>query len=350
MPEDYATLGGAGPLTRIADPVQSATRRADAGFHALLLTAGYNPVFVDLETADDALLAGYPAAVFPSRGYLDLGSFGKLVVFTLRGGTLVTFPEPVSRDQDGAPLRTAFLWPLPPVGRHALGRARLWSQSLRRWVVQRLLAAAGRFSSIPDALHGHGPLDAASTSRRALARGESLTSQDGSIVRGDLAVFDYQEPGDRRHLVDVLLRRGRTPVAYRAQVRSGTSTVVGTHLAGLYSAGGYQTYTLEERRSLRRFAVSLFEPVVRRHLVPEGSLEVETIARLSPDGGCLLFVVNRLPPQDGTISLPEPAALNLGAEFTATVQFSAYGSQAAATADGVHLSLAAGDVVVLRLR
>ena len=84
------------------------------GLLALLLTCGYNPTVLDLGAIGDAELTEFPVAVFPSRGILRLDDYGKLVVFTLRGGALVTFPEPATREVDGTPLNTRFLWPHRP--------------------------------------------------------------------------------------------------------------------------------------------------------------------------------------------------------------------------------------------
>jgi hypothetical protein len=84
--------------------------------------------------------------------------------------------------------------------------------------------------------------------------------------------------------------------------------------------------------------------------VPDDQLEVESVVRLSPDGGGLLFVLNRLGAQQGTLRFPSPAALNLGQPFGAAVEYAAFGSRAEALADGVRLSLQADDVMVVRLR
>jgi hypothetical protein len=148
----------------------------------------------------------------------------------------------------------------------------------------------------------------------------------------------------------VLLRRGGTPIGYRVQVRDGTSTVLGTTLGGAYLTPRYPSRSPRERRDLRRFVVELFEAAAPRKVVPDDDLEVETVARLSPDGGCLLFVINRLGAQTGALRFPYPAALNLGDSLRAEVLFSHLGSSAAAANDGLRLDLAAGDTVVVRLR
>ena len=104
------------------------------------------------------------------------------------------------------------------------------------------------------------------------------------------------------------------------------------------------------RRALRRLVLRLFEEGAPRQIVPDESLEVEAVARLSPDGGCLLFVLNRLEaPQSGRLRFPHPGALNLGAEVRAEVLYSAAGSGAVGETGGVRLDLAPGEALVLRL-
>ena len=101
----------------------------EGGF-AVLALAGYNPPLVDLLAAEDADLAEFPAALFPCGGALEIPDYGKLVVLTLRGATLVTYPQPVQRTPDGIAYRTTFLWPPPSrstaraggAGQRALGR------------------------------------------------------------------------------------------------------------------------------------------------------------------------------------------------------------------------------------
>ncbi|MGH2371001.1 MAG: hypothetical protein ACRDI2_22715, partial [Chloroflexota bacterium] len=147
----------------------------------------------------------------------------------------------------------------------------------------------------------------------------------------------------------VLLRHQGIAAGYRVQVRSGTSTVLGTMLGGAYVTSRYHALDAAERLALRRFAIRLFEDVAPRQIVPDDALEVETVARLSPDGGCLLFVVNRLSGQSGALRFPSPELLNLSQAPSAEVLYSASGSPATAVSDGLRLDLAAGDVLIVRM-
>jgi hypothetical protein len=316
---------------------EQARAEALAGFLAVLLTCGYNPTPLDLERVTEETLADVPAAVFPSRGFIDLESYGKLVVFTLRGGSLVTLAAPPARQADGTPFRSTFLWP------HAPARA---ATSQRTSLLGRLLRRA-RASTTPQ--------------------GSPLDRPDGGTLPGDdvLAEFpDAEQPFVRygtgyrqpkRHggavvlQSEILLRRHGRPVAYRAQVRDGTSTVIGSALGSAYVTPAYYTLPAAERLALRRFAVGLFDEVAPRQIVPDETLEVEVVARLSPDGGCLLFVLNRLGEQQGLLRFPAPEALNLSESLTGEVLYTAFGSQATVEADALRLRLHAEDVLVVRL-
>ncbi len=356
------------------DPARLQAWPSLEGFHALLLTAGYNPVRLDLEQAADETLAEYRLAVFPSRGYLDLDSYGKLVIFVLRGGSLLTFPEPATRQLDGTPFNASFLWPHRAAETGAVGTGPL-GRMLSRLAGRRAATPAAPPGCGPervDASHAFRPrwlLPAAGVRLRRPARGRpGRSGRQGDEVRGDVRLVEFPDagapvarygtgsiPGHVRKATgaivqaEVLLRRGTSPVAYRIQVRDGVSTVVGTVLGGAYVTPDYTRLSPTERLALRRFAVDLVAQSVARRLVPDDTLEVEAVARLSPDGGCLLFVINRLGAQAGDLHLPDPGALNLDADPKVQVLYSAYGSQAEACAGGVRLSLAPLDVLVARL-
>ena len=139
-------------------------------------------------------------------------------------------------------------------------------------------------------------------------------------------------------------RRGR-------RVSQGTSALIGTIPGGAYVTSRYYALSEEERLSLRRFAVQLLEPFVPRTVVPDETLEVETVARTSPLGGCFLFVINRLGPQSGTLRLAQPAALGLD-ERARSVEtlFAAFGSTARLVGDAIEVDLAADDALILRVR
>jgi hypothetical protein len=236
----------------------------EGGF-AVLALAGYNPPLVDLLAAQDVDLAEFPAALFPTEGALDLPDYGKLVVLTLRGATLVTYPQPLQHTPEGIAYRTTFLWP-PPT------------------------RSAG-----PESKGG----------QRALGR--------------------------------------------RVQVRDGVSVLLTEALGEPYAGPAYYRLPGGQRTAHRDLALALFGEAVGRALEPDRALEVELVARLSPDGGALLFVINRLDAQSGHVRVADLPALRLTPDFTVHVELSGAGSSAQRRDDGIDLTLAAADVLVLRL-
>ncbi|HEX2185299.1 MAG TPA: beta-galactosidase [Chloroflexota bacterium] len=348
-PEDFLSPGAV--PAPVADPFARAAKRARLGLHALLLTCGYNPPLVELQAVTDEQLGEYPAAVFPALDYIDLDDYGKLVVFTLRGGSLVTFPQPATRQPDGSPLNTRFLWPHPVRRRRSLGRWQLLARAAWRW-----LAGGGKRPQ--DGEDGPGapagrPLLQPAGEGAAVRADYHLVSFAGvgePVLRyGRTGTGEVQRAAPAELRAEVLLRHGDETTGYRVQVRSGTSTVIGTVIGGAYVSSLYAALPAGERLALRRLALGLFEEIVPRRIVPDPDLEVEVTARLSPDGGCLLFILNRLGAQAGRIRFPAPEALNLSEPLRAEVLFRAGASQAVATADGVQLDLAAGDALIARL-
>ncbi|HET7771593.1 MAG TPA: hypothetical protein VFN74_22665 [Chloroflexota bacterium] len=237
----------------------------EGGF-AVLALAGFNPTLVDLLSASDADLAEFPAALFPTDGVLDVPDYGKLVVLTLRGATMVTYPQPVQRTPEGIAYRTTFLWPAPSKG-----------------------AGAG----------------AGGGEQRALGR--------------------------------------------RVQVRDGVSTLLTEPFGEPYGGAAYSRLPAGQRTAHRDLALALFAEAVMPALEPDRQLEVEHVARLSPDGGALLFVVNRLGAQSGRVRLADLPTLRLSPEFKVETLFTGSGSSARREGDGVGLTLAASDALVVRL-
>jgi hypothetical protein len=255
---DYA------PFHRPNDPLQ--------GVHAVLATAGYNPTLLDLRTVADDEVSQFPAGIFPSRGAMEVEDYGKLVVFTLRGGTLVTFPEPVRRQPNGAPFKSTFLWPRNP------------EPARRTW---------------RDAL-----------------------------------------PWSKKPAQEV---------GYSAQVRDGISTLLTTVVGEPYTSDAYARLPAAQRVAHRDLVTSLFETPVPRAFVPDRELEVELVARLSPDGGALLFILNRLGAQTGQVRIAAPEALDAGSPPLVETEFSALGSTAVWSEGALSLRMEAGDALILRL-
>ena len=89
--------------------------------------------------------------------------------------------------------------------------------------------------------------------------------------------------------------------------------------------------------------------MVARSLVPSRELEVELVTRLSPDGGALIFVLNRLGSQAGMLTVPDPSVLNLSSAPSVAVELTLRGSTAEWSAGGIMVRFAAQDAMVLRV-
>ncbi|HEU5316194.1 MAG TPA: beta-galactosidase, partial [Chloroflexota bacterium] len=384
------------PVPGLIEPLRYFASFAMGGFHALLQTVGYNVPFVDLESSDPNPFAPYAAVVFPSCGFLEQEHYRTLERYVRRGGNLITFPEPVVRREDGEPLLSGVLWPHQPRRQRWLGRLRLIAHLIARWMVPYYLTIRWKTAKLsPGALHLSDLVEPALVGQSATLPGELLemvastagsesggenppaegpdsVSSEGmkgtnsaspaGVVRGDLRVTEFPEGGE------VLLRKGGSTgpsVGYRVRVRGrnrrgrrvaqGTSALIGTIPGGAYVTSRYYALSEDERLALRRFAVQLLEPFVPRTIVPDETLEVETVARRAPSGGCFLFVINRLGAQRGALRLANRVALGLPeqGDLHAEPLFSAFGSTASLRREGgdaLEVDLRADDVLVLRLR
>jgi hypothetical protein len=235
--ESIAWLGGA-----------PGTNGLGAGLFTLLRDCGYFPVPLNLSTVEEETLAEYPTAVLPSRGALDLGDYGSLVVYVLKGGTLITFPEPPTRQPNGAAFRSTFLWPhLPGVAPRTRGS--VGSSPLLR----RLLGRVGRASehSILSEADGLpvpivGPV-------------AEFPSADQPFVRYGTGYSQPQRSGGPVALrPEVLLRRAGIPIAYRAQIRDGVSTVIGADPGAAYEANRHPPMSADDLQRLQQFVVGVF--------------------------------------------------------------------------------------------
>ena len=353
------------PMPGLIEPLRYFAAFAMGGFHALLQTVGYNVPFLDLEAADATQLGQHGAVIFPSLGFLEPQQYRKLERYVRRGGNLITFPEPVTRRADGAPLLSGVLWPHKPRRERWLDRVRLLTHLIANWMIPYYLNIRRKTARVsPGALHLSDLVEPALVGQAATLPGAVLEMVAASpgMVRGDLRVMEFPDGGE------VLLRAGGSngsagsSVAYRVRLRGrnrrgrrvaqGTSALIGTIPGGAYVTSRYYALTEEERLALRRFAVQLLEPLVPRTIVPDDTLEVETVARRAPSGGCYLFVINRLGAQRGALRLARREALGLDERGAVTVEtlFSAFGSSAAWDGDALRVDLVADDALVLRLR
>jgi hypothetical protein len=346
LPEDYL------PRRIAPDPLQFLAGLGHFGFSDLLVNAGYQPRFFDLEQVTDEQLAACRAAILPTRGYLDPKSFAKLRRYVEQGGQLITLPGVIMQDHYGHPLEGAeVLYPYPEQRARWLGRARLLAGLTIGWLFRyRLLERSHLAKELPTAMHLsdlYEPLLVAQSIRLPAAK---LTSSGGAAVRGDYRLATFAVPADLAP-EQIILRAGTQAAGYRAPVGRGASIVLGTLPGGCYTTSVYYRLTTSERAELRRFAVELMSALgVSRAAASD--LEVECVRRRLPDGGWLLFLLNRVGRQQGTLTLALDGLVGAQMETLYSYKDSRAQVQADAHADGqvrLELDLAPDDVMVLRL-
>ncbi len=296
------------------EPDEALAASASGQLLTLLGTTGWQPECLGLSTLDDETLGEFRAAIIIGHGYLELEAYGRLVVYAVGGGHLLTVGRPIHTDESGRRINTRVLYPRPtnPPAQHSAGHRRLW---------QRLRA---RFRGQPPPRFG-------TENSNLPLTGEPLTFAAGP---GDDLWWQWH--GSRRGL----------PVAYRAEVRRGTTTVIGASLwppAAGSAADGV---------ALRRLITDLLAPLIPRRLLPEPHLALDLSLRQVETGEALLIAGNPGAPQRGAIRLRALAALGLGGALRAEVIAAAGESTAYIKEDGSTLSVVvdAGDALVVRLR
>ncbi len=340
LPEDYL------PRRIVQNPIRFLAGMGHLGFYDLLVSAGYQPRFFDLEQVTDEQLATYRVAVLPSKGYLDSYSFAKVRRYVEQGGQLITLPGTITQDQYGHPLEGAeALYPYPEQQVRWLGQARLMVGLASGWLIRyRLLERSRLAKELPTAMHLSDLFEPLLVGQAIKLPAAHLTSSGGAQVRGDYRLTTFAAPANLS-VEQVILRSDTQIAGYRAPVGRGTSVMLGTLPGGCYSTSVYYQLAGAERADLRLFAVELLDSLgVSR--VAASDLDVECVRRRLPDGSWLLFLLNRAGAQSGEL------ALTLDGLADANVETLYSYKQSSATALGagrLALRLASDDVLVLRL-
>jgi hypothetical protein len=299
------------------DPHRYLAFLAQSGIHGLLLCAGFNPRVVDLgEMASEdnpEPLADSRCLVWSNKGLMDERTYVLLEQWVAGGGNLVTTPVPPTRNMRGYAARYTPLFPVAPTQVKAVDRIRSYLTMTagvgRYWLFQRSRLREEHLSS-GHVIELYEPLlHLLSTPARGVDHEQSW----GIPIPGDYftATFDLSSaPGDRA--VDPgPLRSQKTPrglaSSYRVRHGEGTSTVLGTLVAGRYVTPRYYALDAEVRAALRSFMRGLLR---EWDIFPsyECDLEAELVAHKAPDGGGYLFIINRLGRQKGRIQLERPEA------------------------------------------
>jgi hypothetical protein len=334
------------PRRLIQDPLQFIASMGHFGFYDVLVSAGYQPRFFDLEQVTDEQLAAYRAAILPTKGYLDPASLAKLRRYVEQGGQLITLPGTIQGDVYGRPLAGAeVLYPHREQSARWLGHPRMVAGLLNGWIIRYHLLNRRRLArALPTAMHLSDLIEPVLVSQAIKLPAARLTSTGGAGVRGDyrLSLFG---PADRLPPEQVVLRAGTQLAGYRVPAGQGTSIVLGTLPGGCYATSVYYQLAPAERSDLRCFAVELMNAAkVKRQVMSD--LEVECVRRRLPDGSWLLFLLNRLGEQQGELRL----ALEGLADFSVELLYSYKHSDARRSGPArLTLTLVPDDVLALRL-
>ncbi len=316
------------------------------GFYAVLLSAGYQPRFFDLEQVTDEQLAAHRVAVLPTRRYLDAESLAKLRRYVEQGGQLITLPRPIRQDAYGRQLADAqALYPYAEQRAQWLGTGKMLLGLLGGWAIRyRLLNRRRLARAMPTAMHLSDLAEPVMVGQAIKLPAVRLTSAGGAEVRGDYRLVHFG-PASNFPAEQVVLRAGDQVAGYRVPVGRGTSTVLGTLPGGVYATSVYYRLAAGERAGLRRFAVELMDAAGIQCQVAS-DLDMETVRRRLPDGSWLLFLFNRLGEQCGEIKLALDGLSNVRVEPLYRYKHS---SAECAGPDRLNVLLAADDVLALRV-
>ncbi len=340
--EDYLH----GRIRDTLNPLEVLAWMGFSGFYDLLVSAGYQPRFFDLECMTDAQLAAQRVAILPTKWYLDAESLAKLRRYVEQGGQLITLPGPIRQDAYGRPLPDAeALYPYMEQSAQWLGSRQMMLGLLRGWALRyRLLHRRRLARALPTAMHLSDLIEPVLVGQAIKLPGARLTSAGGAAVRGDYRLISFG-PESSVPQDQIVLRAGAQVAGYRVKVGQGTSTVLGTLPGGAYATSVYYRLAPEERAGLRRFAVELMNAAgVQRQVVSD--LELETVRRCLPDGSWLLFLLNRLGEQRGELKLALEGLNALSVEALFRSKDSSAGVSGPAS---LSLRLAADDVLALHV-
>lgn len=346
LPDDYL------PGQLLPDPLRYLEAFGLHGFYDVLLTAGYLPRFADLGTVRDAELAAARAVIFPTRGWLDTEALAKLVRYVGAGGHLVTFPTIVQRDDHGRQLPAASaIYPLAAERERRLGGGAIWRRLVIDLLVKYGLWERWRLARRePAAMQNTDAFEGLKVLLNQRLPAATLRTRDGAAVRGDYRLVTFARRAAQTEaagaIVEDLTYDGRCAGYTLRRPGSGTSAVIGAVVGGAYTTGVYYQLAEIERAALRGYAQGLLNARgVRPRWWGDAGLEVECVLRRVPHG-YLLFVLNRLGEQVGTLEL----APDLGRIQAADLLWTYSDSSATLTGENtLRLALRSDDVLVLRL-
>lgn len=284
------------PFLPYPDPLKYLCAVGSYGFLAVLMTAGYNPQIIDLESAPEDQLDRFKILFLPNKGYLDEDAYRKCLKFVSRGGTLVTFPKAPLRDLAGRFQNRRELYPASVRRSRWKGRLRVvlnlaWNYLVKYFLIERPKLEKNH----PTSLHILDIFEPLLKMIHMELPGIPLKSHEGSPIRGDHFLQTYHQEN-----VSPLLESNGKCAGYSCAYGKGKSIVLGTLLGGFYMTPRYYRSNTGERDALHRFANEISELAdVRKRF--ETTLELEVVIRRGPEKSGFIFIINRLGKQSGGI-------------------------------------------------
>lgn len=328
----------------LPDPMKYLAFLGYHGLYAAMATAGVSPRIIDLAEGIEQL-SKYKVLVLPTKGYLDQRSFKKLKEYVRRGGNLITLPEPIQKDEYGRELEGwKELYPLQIKAKKWIGISKDIWELLIEWLIKyEVFERRNVIKSLPTAQHLADLFEPVLVLERVKLPRVKMKANSTLEVKGDylLVTFDRKSKKD----VEVILKSGNSLSGYRTNVSEGTSCVIGTLLAGCYTTSVYYRISRADRKNMRRFVLDLLSSYgVQPRFKTD--MEVEVVLQKTPgkSNRQLVYIINRLPDQRGTLELRNQKITDLEMLFTFN------GSSAKLQDDGlINLNITKDDVVVLRV-
>ncbi|MFX1520850.1 MAG: beta-galactosidase [Promethearchaeota archaeon] len=332
------------------------------GLMGMLLSAGYDPEVLTLETLTIDDLLNYKVVFMVSKGFMDKENFQKLVNYVERGGLLVVLPEIIKYDQNGVILDNfERLFPAQPVG-----------SDLKLRVINRPLAylktglSFAKYALFDRSKIKHKEslfvLDSMhiliNTIHQIFNPYEKLNMIDGTAVRGYALTLEFDK---RAKIQPFLIDNRGNVIGHTNSYGKGKIIVLGTIIGAPFITWRYYDLSENDLQEHVNFINQCVQMAgIERKIA--GCEYVETIGRIAAD--CtLFFLINRGSSKERTFKILDLESFNLGnkEEFRVDVIFSsnnrgkykAVNSQIFTKEDlltkGIPLPLDTDEVVVLKI-
>jgi len=307
------------------------------GMVGMLHMAGYNPPIIDLEMADVDRLKKYRVLFISTKGCMDEGNFSKLVEYVSSGGVLITAPEPINKNLQGAPLGNLFS--AKKTKTKVFHYSNLIMNSLSGMIFWR---ASPTFRKIQK----ERPWQLQGTDAPKMIE-KTLRMLSGDIIRVDYSdgkfpasiLINYFE-GNFKPLMK---HRGK-PVAFVHEYGKGKVVTIGTVLGAHLAGTGFYELSGDDFSRYQKLADELMAFAGVRKKV-SSTEPIEVVCRKS-EAGTLLFLINRGGRKGGALRLSKEI---IDGKYEVDKIYSLHNSSVDAGNDGLKYKMDEDDVLVVRL-